>query len=254
MSGNKDFPVVLVTGGGCRIGAAVVREFAGNGWRTVIHCRHSLMAAEALFSRIGGGAEGHLLVQQDLLEEGAVQSLTGSVMQRYGRLDCLINNASVYQRFPMAELTPTLLEQAFAINFFVPFQLMREFRKVCRRGSIVNLLDQRVDSIDPSAGAYALAKKSLWDATEACALEWAPGIRVNAVAPGIVLPPPESSPSASMKRILQYVPMRERSSEEEVAQACLFLAESQTITGQILYVDGGLHLRNGSLGENAGRT
>lgn len=249
MPGKEDIPVVLVTGGACRIGAAIVREFALNGWRTVIHCRNSRPAAEALFSEIGGEAGGHLVLHQDLLEAGAVQSLFATILQHYGRLDCLVNNASVYQRSPMTELTPERLEAAYAINFSVPFQLMRAFRSLFGQGSIVNLLDQRVAAVDPSAGAYGLAKKSLRDATEACALEWAAQIRVNAVAPGIVLPPPELSPETSMARILQYVPLRRRSSETEVARACRFLAESQTITGQILYVDGGLHLQNGNLGE-----
>ncbi len=241
--------VVLVTGSARRIGAALVREFAKNGWRTVIHCRNSRQEADVLLSEIGGAAGGHLLVQQDFLEEGAVQSLMGTILRQYGRLDCLINNASVYLRHSMADLTPELLDAAYAINFRVPFQLMREFRKVFGYGSIINLLDQRIASVDPSAGAYALAKKSLRDATEACALEWAPQIRVNAVAPGIVLPPPELSPATKMDRILQYVPLRQRSEPGEVAGACLFLAESQTISGQILYVDGGLHLHNGNLGE-----
>jgi len=253
MPQHEDSPVVLVTGGACRIGAAIVCEFAKKGWRTVIHCRNSRQAAEVLFSEIGGEAGGHLVMQQDLLEAGAVQSLSGTILRHFGRLDCLINNASVYLCSPMADLTPERLEAAYAINFAVPFQLMREFRKVFGRGSIVNLLDQRVVAADPSAGAYGLAKKSLRDATEACALEWAPQIRVNAVAPGIVLPPPELSPVTSMERILQYVPMRQRSYPEEVARACLFLAESQTITGQILYVDGGLHLHNGNLGKKSDR-
>jgi len=249
MPEKQNRQVVLVTGGACRIGAAIVRQYAKRGWHTVIHCRNSRPEADMLFSELGGEAGGHLLVQQDLLEESAVQSLIGLIMRRYGRLDCLVNNASVYMRHSMTDLTRELFEAAYAINFAVPLQLMREFRRVCRQGSIVNLLDQRVNTVDPSAGAYALAKKSLRDATEACALEWAPQIRVNAVAPGIVLPPPELNPATSMERILQYVPLRQSSRPEEVAEACLFLAESKTITGQILFVDGGLHLQNGNLGE-----
>ena len=249
MSSSEDMPVVLVTGGACRIGAAIVRCFAQNNWRVLIHCRHSRAAGESLLAELGGIAAGHLLLQQDLLEDGAEQALIASTISHYGRLDCLVNNASVYRRSSMAEITPAILAQAYAINFEVPFQLMQEFHRTCARGSIVNLLDQRVNNIDPSAGAYALAKKSLRDATEACALEWAPDIRVNAVAPGIVLPPPELKPETSMRRILQYVPMRAASSPEEVAKATLFLAESQSITGLTLYVDGGMHLHNGNLGE-----
>ena len=141
---KENSPVVLVTGGACRIGAAVVREFARNGWRTVIHFRNSRREAETLFSEIGGEEAGHLIVQQDLLEAGAVQSLMGMILRQYGRLDCLVNNASVYRRHCMADLTPELLEDAYTINFMVPFQLMREFRNVFGRGSIVILLSQSI--------------------------------------------------------------------------------------------------------------
>lgn len=249
MCGKLNSPVVLVTGGACRIGAAIVQYFAQQGWRVVIHCRNSRLAAETLLAGIGGETAGHRILQLDLLTANLQANLLSTILHDYGRLDCLINNASVYQRARMADLNPEILEKGYAINFSVPFQLMREFRTMFGKGNIINLLDQRVVSVDPSSGAYGLAKKSLRDVTEACALEWAPQIRVNAVAPGIVLPPPELKPETSMKRILQYVPMQERSSEAEVAKACYFLANATTITGQILYVDGGLHLQNSNLGE-----
>jgi NAD(P)-dependent dehydrogenase (short-subunit alcohol dehydrogenase family) len=118
---------------------------------------------------------------------------------------------------------------------------MLDFVRECRRGFIINLLDQRISRVEPGAGSYGLAKKSLRDATEAAAVEWAPEIRVNAVAPGIVLPPPGVSPD-QLEPLLVNVPMGSTSSCEEVADACLFLASSTTVTGQILYVDGGMHL------------
>jgi NAD(P)-dependent dehydrogenase (short-subunit alcohol dehydrogenase family) len=95
--------------------------------------------------------------------------------------------------------------------------------------------------VDPGAGAYGLAKKSLRDATEAAALEWAPEIRVNGVAPGFVLPPPGVSPE-KMEKFLPGIPMRRAATPEEIADACWFLATAPILTGQILFVDGGLHL------------
>ena len=119
---------------------------------------------------------------------------------------------------------------------------------ICRRGCIVNLLDRRVAGVDPAAGSYGLAKKALRDATEAAALEWAPDIRVNAVAPGYSLPPPGVDPE-KMLPLLEGVPMRQPSSPEEIAAACVFLARSPTVTGHVLFVDGGLHLAHGGPAE-----
>ena len=172
-----------------------------------------------------------------------------AVLQHYGRLDCLVNNTSL-QTPPYNRLSPEQIQEDYRINFAVPFELMRLYRQACSTGNIINMLDQRVVSVDPGAGSYALAKKSLRDAGLACALEWAPRFRVNAVAPGIVLPPPQLPPETSMQRILQFVPMQKRSSEEEIAEACLFLAQAKTITGQIIYVDGGMHLHNGMMEKN----
>ena len=245
MSDRAQAPVALVTGSAHRIGAAIVRRFADEGWRLVIHCHNSRAEAEELLQSIGGQKAGHLVLQQDLLSCRLQDNIIMPVLSHYGRLDCLINNASAYKRRRMLELSPELIAADYHINFVVPFELMRLYRQNCDGGSIINMLDQRVVSVDPGAGAYALAKKSLRDASLACALEWAPQFRVNAVAPGIVLPPPYLPPETSMQRMLQFVPMQMRSSEEEIAEACLFLAQAETITGQIIFVDGGMHLHNG---------
>ena len=250
MSSREHAPVALVTGGARRIGAAIVRRFAEQGWRLAIHCRDSRAEAEALLQDIGGAQAGHQILQQDLLRCRLQEDVMAAVLQHYGRLDCLVNNASVYRRRRMLELSPEQIQEDYRINFAVPFELMRLYRQACSTGNIINMLDQRVVSVDPGAGSYALAKKSLRDAGLACALEWAPRFRVNAVAPGIVLPPPQLPPETSMRRILQFVPMQKRSSEEEIAEACLFLAQAKTITGQIIYVDGGMHLHNGMMEKN----
>ena len=133
------------------------------------------------------------------------------------------------------------MRRDYEVNFVAPFTLMQQFARHCRAGFIINLLDQRVATTDPGAGAYGLAKKSLRDVTEAAAIEWAPAIRVNAVAPGLVLPPPGVAPE-KMLPLLANIPMGCPSSPEEVAAACVFLAMAETITGHILYVDGGMHL------------
>lgn len=245
-------PVVLITGAARRLGAAIARHFASHAWRVAIHCRHSLPEAQALFAELGGSAKGHLLLQGDLLDEQFAENLLPQVLAAAGHLDCLINNASEYQRRPLKDISRMQLQADYAINFTAPFFLMQSFRHHCRNGNIINILDQSISKTDPGGGAYALAKKSLRDATEACALEWAPEIRVNAVAPGLVLPPPGVS-MEKMQRLLPRVPMQAAVNLADICRACLFLAETKSLTGQIIYTDGGLHLHNGDLGEKSRR-
>jgi len=163
-------------------------------------------------------------------------------------LNCLVNNASVYRRCPLAQVDLERIWTDYEINFVAPFLLMRDFAYYCDEGCIVNILDQRVATVDPSASTYGFAKKSLRDAMEAAAVEWAPRIRVNAVAPGIVLPPPGVS-ADRIEPLLRNVPMGQVSTAAEVAEACVFLAQAETITGQIIYVDGGMHLAGPSVRE-----
>jgi len=236
---------VLITGAALRIGRAIAQAFAAQGDRVVIHYRQSGTAARELFAELGGESSGHQLVQADLANVDAAAQLIPTLLAQGLRIDCLVNNASHYSRRPLRDCDQLAMADAFAINFFAPFALMRAFAQHCQHGCIINLLDQRVNAVDPQAGAYALAKKALRDATEAAAIEWAPAIRVNAVAPGLVLPPP-GVPPERMAALIRNIPSQQRSSEKDVAAACLYLARTQAVTGQILYVDGGLHLVGGN--------
>lgn len=231
---------ILITGAAVRIGRALAYRLAGDGARIVLHCNHSVEKARDVLKELGGTSAGHSVVQCDLTDADARDSLVSQVC-RDEPLWGLINNAAAYTRKPIAEVTGEDLHRDFEINAFAPIRLMCEFRNQCQSGCVINLLDQRVASVEPGAGSYALAKKTLRDATEAAALEWAPHHRVNAVAPGYVLPPPGVGEPA-MAPLLDAVPMRCRTDPDEIAEACRFLMTSPTLTGQILYVDGGMHL------------
>lgn len=232
---------VLITGAGVRIGRQIALQFAQAGATVVVHYHQSEESARDLLAQLNTISSGHELVRADLLVDAERERLIPDLMGSGRRLNCLVNNASVYRRCQLANVISESLREDFLINFEAPFLLMRDFAQFCEEGNIINILDQRVANVDPSAGTYGFAKKSLRDATEAAAVQWAPRIRVNAVAPGIVLAPPGLAPE-KIERLIKYVPMGQRSTPDEIAEACLFLAQAETITGQIIYVDGGLHL------------
>ena len=231
---------VLITGAAKRIGRAIATAFAKNGWSVIIHYNQSLAEAEELRRNLPG--KGHSIIQGDFSTAETIIAFLDNLKCSRLHFDCLVNSASCYSRLPLEQTSIKEMTAIYNVNMFAPFQLMRFFAEQMKRGCIINITDQRTSSVDPAAGIYALVKKSLRDATEAAALAWAPDIRVNAVAPGLVLSPP-GVPPGKIEPLLKKVPMRVRSTEQEVAQACLFLANAETITGQTIYVDGGMHLQ-----------
>lgn len=193
---------ILITGAAKRIGRMLSEHLAEKGHRIAIHFNSSSTDAENLLNQLGGEAKGHCTIQANLGDLNEAESLISRVIDKWGKPDILINNASTYFRRGMTDFSTDELMEDYIVNFLSPFILMREFKQQCGAGSIINFVDRRVNCIDPEAGPYALAKKSLRDATEACAAEWAPEIRVNAIAPGPVLLPGEDPDNAERKDLL----------------------------------------------------
>lgn len=226
--------VALVTGGAVRIGAAICRALAAEGARVIIQYRRSKNEALALAKELGGEA-----VQSDLDSETTCERL----MSRAGRLDILVNNAAVFHKDSLKTITARKLTDEFWTNLFVPMFLTREFARVAKKGAVVNLLDRRIASLDTSCSPYILSKKALAEFTKIAALDLSPGITVNGVAPGAVLPPP----GKGIKYLHDHagpVPLKRQATPREVAAAVVFLLQSDSITGQILYVDGGQNLHS----------
>ncbi len=237
------YPVALVTGGARRVGAALCRALVGSGWRVVIHARHSVGEAERLRDELCGqvGGEAAAVVVSDL-READYEGLLGEASAVFGRLDGLVNNASCYTRTGLLSSSQEEYETVFRVNYWAPFGLMRAFARRGKPGTILNLLDARMDLQDTGSAPYLLSKKALRDATLLCAHAWGGlGIRVNALAPGLVYPP-EGVPLSAMEPLLASLPLSRATSEEELAKAAVFLMESSSVTGEILYLDGGMHL------------
>lgn len=232
---------VLVTGAAERLGAVIARAFAESGAEVIVHCFRSRAEADALADALPPcpAPLKHKVVSCDLADLDAVRSLPGSV----GPVDILVNNAAMWIRgnAPQAEL-----ERQETVNHLAPCELIRGFAAIRPDGrefSAVNILDAAVllPGFVP-ATPYEAAKAALMRDTRKLALELAPHVRVNAVAPGPVFPPRELG-SEGMKRTPAELPLKRAVVPEDVARAVILLASSSSVTGAILPVDCGRSLR-----------
>ncbi|MBP5183419.1 MAG: SDR family oxidoreductase [Lentisphaeria bacterium] len=235
---------VFVTGGAVRVGAEIVRAFAREGAFLTIHYRESVSEASALLKEIGGKEKGHGLFQMDF-SGGNFREDTDS-FRRLGEIfsgtDILVNNASCFFRKGLAEETMEEMEKQFQVNFFAPVRLMKLFAASTEGPRcILNILDQGIAKTDSKAFSYALSKKALAEATKSAALSLAPRIRVNGIAPGPMLPPADM-PFSKMEKSREAIPRKRIVSTKDVAESCLFAARNESMTGAILFVDGGLSL------------
>lgn len=233
---------ILVTGGGLRVGKAVSLALAGEGVDVVIHYRHSSDAAEETAETIrtnGGRAD---TVCGDLArEDGAARILEQAFA--HGPLDGLINCAAVFNRSPLAESDRKTFLDEFGPNLFGPLELLRGFAARGREGAVINFLDRRIAAHDAGAVPYHLSKIALAEATRLAALEFAPRLRVNGIAPGPILPPPGREGEKDYLKIHGgKTPLDHACSPEDIAQAALYLLTSPAVTGQVIFIDAGQHL------------
>ena len=229
---------VLVTGGAMRVGREIVTAFAREGARVIIHCNNSHHEAIKLLEEIGGTSQGHSIQQCDLSNMTQLESMIDSISP----IDILINNASTFEMKSLGSETYKEARTQFDVNYWAPLELMRMFHdQDLGEGVIINILDQRIDKVDPHGGSYPITKHALRDATKQAALQWAPRIRVNAVAPGPVLPP-SWLPESKMEKTLKEVPLNRKVDMHDLIEAIKFLVRNESITGDTIFVDCGQHL------------
>lgn len=228
---------ILISGGGVRIGRAITECLASAGARIAVQYRNSAEEVERFCALLRGEGREVWALPADLEDPDAVPTLLESAFAKLDGLDVLINNAAVFEKRRLLDLDRDHILRQFQTNLFAPWILMVEFARRAGRGRIINLLDQRITGSDNSCGAYLLSKKALAELTQQSALELAPEFTVNAVAPGAVLPPPDG-----VRERAGRIPLECSISPEEIARAVRFLLNSDAITGQTLFVDGGQHL------------
>jgi NAD(P)-dependent dehydrogenase (short-subunit alcohol dehydrogenase family) len=236
----------LITGAGQRIGRAVALDLARQGWGVVIHYRHSLAEAEdvAAQARTAGGAAA--TVSADLDDAHVRDRLIEMAIEAAGApLSALVNCAAMFEHDTINSLDPALFERHMALNALTPVLLSRALAKslpAAARGAIVNFLDFKLVNPYPDHFSYTLSKYALAGATELLARALAPRVRVNAVAPGYVLPAPGQS-EEDWQRLHDDTPLALGPTPEHVAHAVRFLLENEAVTGQTVYVDAGRRFR-----------
>jgi NAD(P)-dependent dehydrogenase (short-subunit alcohol dehydrogenase family) len=156
-------------------------------------------------------------------------------------IDLLINNASVFERSKLGETTTDFLDRQMNVNFRAPFILIRSFTQNCQSGIIVNFVDTRIVNNKSNFGAYSLSKKALWELTKMAALEFGPGFRVNAIAPGLTLPPEEMGEDY-LWGLAQNIAMKRPGGLEPIVKSLDYIIDNNYLTGQLLFCDGGENL------------
>ena len=242
---SNDTPLraALITGGSKRIGRAITLALSRAGYAVVVHANSSRNEADKLCAEIsakGGRARDALA---DLSNDKDVQGLIPAAAA-FGPLTLLVNNAGEFERDEIGSLDRARFDRTVAVNLRAPLFLSEGFAAQAPAGadaSIVNLLDQRVFKPTPHFVSYSLTKHAMFAATTMLAQALAPKVRVNAVAPGPVLPSPRQS-AGDFAAQAATLPLGRGPSPEEIAQAVVFLAQAASVTGQTIAVDGGQHL------------
>jgi pteridine reductase len=224
--------VALVTGAGVRVGQAIALELLRHGWTVAAHFRSH------------PPPRGTEPLRADLAAEGGPEALARAFRLRFSRLDLLVNSAAGFEERRLQAIDAAAFDSQMDLNARAPLLLSRALHPLLRRsgGSIVNVADVGGGLVAwPRYAAYAASKAALVRITECLALELAPRVRVNAVAPGTVLWP-EGVPASRRRELARRIPLRRAGRPEDVAEAVRYLASASYVTGAVLPVDGGRRL------------
>src|SRR4051812_10096032 len=236
--------VVIVTGAGRRVGRALALALGARGMRVVVHYGGSADGARETARLIQAAGGAATTVQADLREIAAGQQLVAGVVEQEGELFALVNSAAIMLRTPVGETTPAEWDEMFALNVRAPYFLSQHAAPALRaaRGAIVNITDLAAYETWPAYVPHGMTKAAIVQMTRGLAHALAPEVRVNAVAPGVVLLP-EGWSDADGERLRATTPLRRLGTPDDVAHAVVYLLEADYVTGEVIRVDGGRHIR-----------
>jgi NAD(P)-dependent dehydrogenase (short-subunit alcohol dehydrogenase family) len=233
----------LITGAAKRIGKGLALHLAAQGWNIAIHYNTSADEAIILQDELKSSFTNQKfeLFSADLNVTSEVENLVPLVIRKMGSIDLLINNASVFDRGDFADTTTEFLDRQMNVNFRAPFILIRNFAQLAKEGTIINFVDTRIVNNKSNFAAYSLSKKALWELTKMTALELGPKIRVNAIAPGLSLPPEEKGEDYLWK-LAENITMKRPGGLEPILKSLDYILNNDYLTGQLLFCDGGENL------------
>ena len=232
--------VALVTGGAVRAGRAITLALADAGYDMVVNYHTSEEPARSLEFELAGQGREVLLAPGDVSDASAVERIGRGVRERFGRLDVLVNSAANFVSTPLLEIESEEWDRVMGVNLKGPHLLVREFAPLLRlsRGSVVNVADHMGLKPWVRYAHHSIAKAGLIHLTQIQAVALAPEVRVNAVAPGLVLAP-ESMSEAAVESEIESTLLQRPGTPEDVTRTVLFLVQSPFVTGQTIVVDGG---------------
>lgn len=242
---KQALPAALVTGGGRRIGAAIVEDLARNGFAVAIHCNSSNIQAEALAKRLREEGAQLVVLQADLTDRNALEGLVSAAAEALGRpIRLLVNNAGLFEPDSLMDFDWDYWDRHFRVHLEASVMLTRQFAKALPGevdGLVVNIIDQRVWKPTPRYFSYTLSKAALWAATRTMAQALAPQIRVNAIGPGPTVRNDEQT-DAQFAEVVDAVLLRRGPEMSEFGATIRYLWQARSVTGQMIAIDGGQHL------------
>ena len=242
-SGSLAGRTALITGATGRLGRAIALSLAARGATIILHYHRSREKAEALAQELHNGPAEARLLEADFRAPGSGEALLESALKLSGTFDILVNNASLFTGSTCATVTQEDFFDNLRVNAWAPFVIGRAFSRITEKGIIINILDSRIAGYDLHHAGYIVSKHALAELTRMMAMAFAPGITVNAVAPGLVPPEEGSIEAGATVPSPARIPLQCFARPGDVADAVCYLAASEAISGQTIFVDGGRHMR-----------
>ena len=240
-------PVALVTGAAKRIGRHIALRLAQRGWDIVVHYGQSAQEAAQVVAEIEQIGRRALAVQADLGNVEQVKAIVPQALAMFGRLDCVVNNASLFEADDVEDFSQACLDKHMHANLMAPIMLAQALHAALPNdvdagiASVINILDQKLFNLNPDYLSYTLSKAALQTATTTLAQALAPKVRVVGIAPGLSLLSGDQSESY-FQAAHKVTPLGRSSTPEDIADAVCYVATAKSITGTTLLVDGGQHL------------
>lgn len=241
---NKPHQVVFITGAAKRLGRAMALHFAKQKWDVVVHYNQSKEEAQNLVEEIEALGQRAMAIQGDLANEAQTKTLLPQAIAAMGHVDCVVNNASLFEPDTAANFSQTVLDQHMHINTMSPIILAQALHAATpdhEQTCVINLLDQKLYNLNPDYLSYTLSKSALQCATTTLAQALAPRVRVVGVAPGLSLISGEQT-AEQFQQAHQQTALGKSSTPQDIAEAVFYAANARAMTGTTLLVDGGQHL------------